>query len=377
MSSNKTANLFMHSWTGSDMVNFNEINENFNILDAKVGSSSSKILNGEVVEAKGFDYNGFNFTSIVPGDFQSQRSKDLLDYGKSTKMDSVAIVCTWFMNTPTSTTISRDSAKTVPDADIIQAIRDAKARGYKVILKPHVDVKDDSWRGSIIPSDMDAWFSSYNTFILTYAQIAQSESVDVFCIGTELKSMTGSDSKKEKWLPVISNIKSVYTGKLTYAATAMNSDDYEEYLLLGFWDQLDYAGLDVYFKLIPSGNTDPTPAEIAAAWSANSEGRDMLKKITDWQKTHGKPVLFTEIGCTVYNGSAQNPGQFTVSNTIDTQEQADYVEAMFIVWLSQSSWLKGILWWRLAFNSSDAFTFENRPSAQVFTDWISHTKGVI
>jgi hypothetical protein len=35
MSTNKTPNLQLHSWTATDMVNFHEINENFDVLDIK------------------------------------------------------------------------------------------------------------------------------------------------------------------------------------------------------------------------------------------------------------------------------------------------------------------------------------------------------
>ncbi len=42
------------------------------------------------------------------------------------------------------------------------------------MLKPHVDVKDGSWRGTIRPSDTAAWFSSYDVFLTRYARMAQS-----------------------------------------------------------------------------------------------------------------------------------------------------------------------------------------------------------
>jgi len=44
MSTNKTPNLNLHSWIGTDMVDFNEVNENFNILDSKVGVQGRKAI---------------------------------------------------------------------------------------------------------------------------------------------------------------------------------------------------------------------------------------------------------------------------------------------------------------------------------------------
>ncbi|MEB2275857.1 hypothetical protein LAV82_17745 [Bacillus sp. ILBB4] len=330
-------------------------------------------LNGEIVEADAFEYNGANMTSIVPGQYQSTRATDLLNYVQQISMDSVAIVVTWFQDTKTSTVIQRDATKTVPDEDVLAIIRQAKGKGLKVMLKPHVDCNDGTWRGEINPVDTTAWFASYQQFILHYAQIAQNENVELFCIGTELKNMT-KVIYQSNWTNVIQSIRSAYQNKLTYAATAMSSKDQEEYLVVPFWGLLDYAGLDVYFKLTLPDIT-PSTSTVGAAWTKSSEGQDYIRKLTTWQKVHGKPVLFTEIGCTVFKGSTQDPANYNISSTVDYNEQALYVDAIFRIWTSQVSWLKGFFWWRLAFSTTDAFRFENLPSAQVFADWIGHTKG--
>ena len=52
--------------------------------------------------------------------------------------------------------------------------RDAKAQelGFDEWLKPHVDVKDGSFRGEIQPDDRTAWFGSYRAMIEHYADLA-------------------------------------------------------------------------------------------------------------------------------------------------------------------------------------------------------------
>jgi len=55
----------------------------------------------------------------------------------------------------------------------------------------------------------------YGAFILTYANLAQKAHVNIFCIGTELEQFVSH--RPEYWHALISKIRKVYSGKLTYA----------------------------------------------------------------------------------------------------------------------------------------------------------------
>jgi Glycoside Hydrolase Family 113 len=41
------------------------------------------------------------------------------------------------------------------------------------------------WRGTFQPSDIDAWFASFTAFIVHDARLAQTNSVEMLCFGTE------------------------------------------------------------------------------------------------------------------------------------------------------------------------------------------------
>ena len=43
----------------------------------------------------------------------------------------------------------------------------------EVMLKPHVDVIDGTFRGEIEPADRAAWFASYGSMIDHYADLAE------------------------------------------------------------------------------------------------------------------------------------------------------------------------------------------------------------
>ncbi|WP_249710679.1 glycoside hydrolase family 113 [Bacillus cereus] len=342
------------------------VGERLDITDEKIQSVSKYFVDGSRVEIDLFPYRGANISSIVPGQFSSTRYDELITVAKNANMNSITIVCTWYMDTKTSSTIYRDSSKTIEDAEVITAIRKAKAAELKVMLKPHVDVLDGTFRGEIKPYDPVVWFDSYRAFIANYTSIAEKENVELFCIGTELKSMT-TTTYTSQWITTINAIRVMFNNDMTYAANATFIAPNEEYAQIEFWSYLDYAGLDVYLKLTKTFN--PAQYDVARGWTSSAEGADVLKELEKWRKTHGKPVLFTEIGCTNYNGCTQDPAKTDWKPLeINNKEQSQFVESIFQIWTSKK-WLHGFFWWRLSFNKDDAFTVEEREAVLAFEKW--------
>ena len=168
-----------------------------------------------------------------------------------------------------------DSAKTPSDASLTRAIASARSAGLEVILKPHVDVLDGTFRGDIQPADRAAWFQSYKLFIGIYADLAARSGVGYFSVGTELKSLSG---ETESWKSVIDNVRGKFGGQLTYAA------NWDEVFQVQFWDALDIIGVDAYFPLSQKGET-PTPESLAgglAAQRRRSAGRSVSSGTDRW-----------------------------------------------------------------------------------------------
>src|SRR5690606_15514481 len=105
-----------------------------------------------------------------------------------------------------------------PDPEnVAHYVSESHMRGLAVTIRPLMDqerIIDTCWRGSIEPTDRDEWFASYLAFLLPYAQVAEEESAEVFVIGTEFNSLEGD---KERWESLITKIKSVYKGSITYS----------------------------------------------------------------------------------------------------------------------------------------------------------------
>ena len=313
-----------------------------------------------------FDYKGITHVSWSNGEYSSSTGTSAQDALAATGANWVGVLVTQYMATRTSNTIS---TPTPSDTDVVAAIQELHARGLKVMLKPHVDVQDGTWRGQIAPSDVAAWFQSFTAFITHYAQLAQDNHVEMLCFGTEYASMSGS-SNQASWTAVITAIRGIYTGPLAYAANATFSTD--EFKSVSFWDQVDVIGLDAYFSL--TNHSDPTVAELVAAWSSNLNGENILGDIENFSNAHpGKPLIFTEIGYRSAAGTNTRPYDFSFSAPADNTEQQNCYEAMYEVWSAQSSWMKGNFWWAWpvpvpAANDTD-YNPRNKPAQTVLENW--------
>ncbi len=124
------------------------------------------------------------------------------------------------------------------DSSFIKSIQKLHAQNIRIQLKPHLWL-GSGWRSNIRfenEKDWNTWFESYRKTMLHYAMMAEKTNVELFCIGTELRSSV--KHQPEKWKGLIKEIKKIYSGKLTYAA---NWDD--DYNTIDFWDELDYIGI--------------------------------------------------------------------------------------------------------------------------------------
>ena len=291
----------------------------------------------------GFSYKGITLISFQAGEYLGGTAKTSEDALASTGATWAGLLTTQVMPTATSTTIAPNS-ETLSDPDLTAAITEFHAKGVKVMLKPHVDVSDGTWRGAIHPTDVNAWFASFTTFITHYAQLAHNQGVEMLCFGTEYLTMTGA-ANQTAWNNVIAAIRSTgYTGKLVYAANATNATD--EFTSVSFWDnpQLDVIGLDGYFPL--TNQSDPTLAQLVAAWSSNRWGENIVSDVTNFAAAHpSKPVIFTEIGYMSVSGTNTEPYNYSHAGTVDQQEQANCYEAMYEVWSQHNTVIQGNFWW--------------------------------
>jgi hypothetical protein len=249
-----------------------------------------------------------------------------------------------------------------------RAIQELHALGLQVMLKPHVDPLDGSWRGQIAPSDPGAWFASYAEMMDHYAALASDMDVEMLCVGTEFATMSGG-RHASSWSAVIDRIRSRYSGLLVYAANANHPAD--EFTAVSFWSRLDLLGLDVYTPLTSRNN--PTRQDLVNAWRSNRDGHDMVAAYRNFQRAHGKPLVFTEIGYRSADGTNRAPWDWQASMVSDPGEQADCYQAAYEVWSGETAWMRGLFWWSWDVPAPEAgstgYTPWGKPAEDVLREW--------
>lgn len=245
---------------------------------------------------------------------------------------------------------------------IATTTRFAKSSGMRTVLKPHIWLRQ-SWPGEIVMTNeenWDKWFKQYAKFIMTYAELAQKEQIEILCIGTELQKTI----HRKEWYDLIKNVRSVYKGKLTYAA------NFNEFENVPFWRELDFIGIQAYFPLTKDPN--PTLEDVMKGW------QQPLQQIEAVHKKFDKPVIFTELGYKSTADATVEPWEWpsaehqeSISDTI----QAIAYEAFFKkCW--DKKWMEGVYFWKWyphggRRNTAVDFTPQGKPAEGVMKDWFS------
>jgi len=275
------------------------------------GSERSGALLDELVRM------GVNAISITP-------------FGRIWSLESTEIA--WDFETPYAT--NRRA--------IARMIAQAKARGLRVLMIPHLWVETPGWRGEIDPGGEQRWRdyqASYRRFILAWASDAQAFGADGFSIGVECKSWSGRFGGY--WTQLIREVRSAFHGALTYSA---NWDEVEGVL---FWDQLDWIGVNAFYPLAS------TPGASDALYAENA-GR-ALDALLGFAAIVGKPSVLVEVGYTSRPNAAVEPWLWPDGMrgvVVDEREQARALSAIIEAAAARPGVL-GLFVWRYYANLDD------------------------
>ncbi len=243
-----------------------------------------------------------------------------------------------------STTIQMDFEAPYEDNRVAlrTMVAQAHARGIRVLVIPHLWVETTGWRGEIDPGSPEAWAryqESYRRFVVAWARDAAAAGADAFSIGVECKSWSGRFGAY--WRTLISEVRSVFPGLLTYSA---NWDEAENVV---FWDQLDLVGINAFYPLADHhGASDAEYLEGA---------RRVVVSVGDLAERLAMPVLFVEVGYTTRADAAVEPWLWPDDMTdvvIDEHEQARALDATFEAFLPEP-WFAGFFIWRYYANLDD------------------------
>ena len=299
---------------------------------------------------------------------------------KHNNIDWITIVPWGFQKDYQSVDVSHGNGDTSymrkSDDGYIRRITLIRNAGFKVFVKPHVWVDktvDRKWRSDIFPQNdeaWDTWKKTYKTFIFRYAVVAEKAQAEMFCIGTEFTRL--AIEKPDYWKSLIEEVKTIYSGKITYAANW-----YEEYEKITFWDQLDFIGIQAYFPLTQKNH--PSKEELSNGWNK------YLPSISSVAKQFNKKVLFTEMGYKSTADAAIEPWLWAENQEegklqFSKETQTNCYEVFFnTIW--NKKWFAGVHLWQMRADFENAeryydldFTPQGKPALKVIAEGFKKIK---
>ncbi|MFT6706197.1 MAG: hypothetical protein ACJATF_001023 [Flavobacteriales bacterium] len=276
----------------------------------------------------------------------------------------------------------------------IEGISIAKSIGLKVLIKPHIEisapipvtetVKESSildyfsyaakektfskkdktqgatWRGDFAAAneaDWKTWEECYESYMLNWARVADSLSVDMLCVGTELKLFV--QQRPRFWQQLIKKIKKIYKGPLTYSA------NWDEYADVPFWKDLDYIGIDAYFPI--SDAETPTVAQVVAGW------KPIAHELKALSKKYKRQVLITEFGYRNVSYAGKEPWTHDKEKTKSNYEAQVNLYEGFFQTFQQESYISGSFLWQWIVDDQQpwntSFSPRGKPAMKVLEKW--------
>jgi len=244
---------------------------------------------------------------------------------------------------------------------LARTVADARARGLRVLLKPHVWSRDfarGKWPGDVrmaSEAEWDAWFAAYTVFVLRHARIAQEAGAEALSIGCELQSAT-EPHLTPRWRKLIAEVRAVYKGHVTYSAA------WEEWQQIGFWGDLDSIGTNAYWKLtdVPADGSATDDAALRAGWAR------VYERLEPFARRQGRPVCFTELGYSPSRLAPSEPWAYHVVNpdpelqarlyrvALEEAAKRDWVAGAFVwKWYTSADWQRH--------EPDEPFAIQNRP----------------
>ena len=322
-------------------------------------------------------YKGFDYVAFYNGAYENSDSLPSL---AQTGANSIEATLDYGIDAQTSQVVA-DPNYTDSLSGLGDTIAQAEGLGLSVMVRPLIDFLDPTesapysvgeWRQDYHPTNVAAFFASYQQMIVAEAEVAQANGAQMLSIGAELDQLTGPQYLSY-WTNIIDAVREVFSGALTYSASWNTASD------VSFWNQLNYEGIDCYVPLSNAAN--PTLQQLVNGWlnpatpSSNPNAyavigsQSPIQYLESLAQQSGKPLIFTELGYANDAGAAADPS--ASGNSPDPALQAELYQAFFQAWAqSGSSSLIGTYFWEWDPSGStsnvgpniDSFSPQNSPA---------------
>ncbi|MEA3239539.1 MAG: hypothetical protein U9Q94_07160 [Candidatus Bipolaricaulota bacterium] len=220
------------------------------------------------------------------------------------------------------------------DEELRSGIIAMKQTGFQVMLRLVIFLnapwpKADNLQTRLAPSDWNEWFRSYEEIALRYAKLAEETGVDIYSFSDTLQT---SYVFEEKYRELIGHLRTVYSGELTVLTGPYG----EELKKVGFWDVLDYIGIDG--SLLTVGYV---PFEEANDLSLDEIYkiylREFEEEVLPTAKSVGKPILWGEIYYRSVERSTYSPSGLPFDQFIQAHDNDEAIDFQFLIDFEQQA----------------------------------------
>ena len=259
--------------------------------------------------------------------------EQFIDEIAATGANTITLVIHAYQENIQSEAIFIDARKTVSNRRLGELIDYAHQKPLRVALMPVVLLAKakGQWRGQIKPENWDEWWKDYRKFILQYAYIAGEHTVELFSVGSELVT---TELQEDRWRGLIAEVRTHAKGHLTYSA------NWDHYQAARWWDAVDIVGMTSYYTLAKGEGA--SLAALLEGWTAPKQ------TILDWQKSVGRPILFSEVGWPNQATASEYAwNYYKAPNRTDPQLQKRCFESFFQTWAHEPAVAGYTIWeWR-------------------------------
>jgi len=219
----------------------------------------------------------------------------------------VAMQWMWKQDNATSNAVEADAKTTPSVSSLIRIARAAHRVNLSVYWKPIVVARDGTEMAQLSPSNVTAWFASYSNQILAIAALAQDLGVERLAIGIELQIIATNAANLELWTELISQVRSLYNGHLTYGSNPLVGETSQ----IPFWSLLDVIGVDLYIPMInplkPNASMTPTLEDMTGTYTFFLNLKLMQWYWNSTERSDGLQMFVSESGYPSSNGGVERP----------------------------------------------------------------------
>lgn len=281
-----------------------------------IGTILNKQFKTELEEVSGSDYPEVNPEKWKSANISAFRRPDYAEVLAEVKSLNLNTVTVPVLVTATGAT---DSVPVIDEGSYTYAkgiMSSLASDGYHVILEPYPFINnglvgETEWN----PTDMDLWFSTWDSILGELSVYAQSNNITALYIATNYVHM---ESFVDKWTTIIDNVRGVFNGKVIYRTNwwvqaswaPETTEAYQAKLNNPVFGLVDIISIASYFEVTDKEN--PTVAQIKQSMKnvdKYGRGQNIENDIRNFYTKWNKPFLLGELGIPPYSNAASEPWQ--------------------------------------------------------------------